>query len=121
MKADLGKINTHFAKLPDTDKEGGVMRFADYPPNVDASLVAEIWERLGFYSRSHHENLANKMDADAQKRLADKLLAFTKGKTVAPHAIQQDGDDLVAIERRISRKKGSWWQVPKNLPDPDDE
>jgi hypothetical protein len=113
LKADLGKIDAHFAKLPDADKESGVMRFADYPPTDDASLVAEIWKHLGFGSRSHHENLATKMDPEVQKRIADELTAFTKGKTIAPHAKGPDGGDAVSIARRISRKKGSWWQIPK--------
>jgi hypothetical protein len=119
LKADLGKINAHFATLPDTDKEGGVMRFADYPPTDGASLVTEVWQRLGFRSRSHHENLASKMDPEAQKRLADKLTAFTKGEALASYAIGPDGGDALSIERRIHRKKRSWWQVPKDLPDPD--
>jgi len=121
LKADLGKINTHFATLPDAAKEGGVMRFADFPPTGNAALVAEIWERFGFRSRSHHENLATKMNPEAQKRIADELRAFTKGATVAPHAMGPDGGDSLAIERRVSKKKGSWWQIPKDLPDPDDE
>ena len=121
LKGDLGKINTHFVMLPDADKEGGIMRFADFPPTDNAPLVAEIWGHFGFRSRSHHENPATKMDPEAQKRLADELSAFTKGTTIAPHATGPDGGDAVSIARRVSRRKGSWWQIPKDLPYPEDE
>jgi hypothetical protein len=116
----VGKINTHFSKLSDAEKEGGIMRFAGHPP-TDASMMTGIWERLGFGSRSHNENLASKTDPEVQKRIAAELNAFTKGEPIAHHAIGPDGGDTVSIERRISRKKGSWWQVPKDLPGDEDE
>lgn len=121
LKADLGKINVHFAKSSDVDKEKGVMRFADYPPTGDASLVAEIWERHGFGSRSPHRSMSAEMAPEAQKHLVDELRAFIRGDAVAPHAMEADGAESVSIERRISRMKGSWWQLSKDLPEFDDE
>jgi hypothetical protein len=48
LKADLGKINAHFASLPDAEKDGGVMRFADYPPTDDgASILTSIMQGTG--------------------------------------------------------------------------
>jgi hypothetical protein len=121
LKADLGKINAHFARLPGAEKEGGVMLFANYPPTDEASLVADVWKRLGFRSRSHHENLVTKMGPEMQKRLADQVTAFNEGKTIAPHAMGPEGGDTMSIERRIRGKKGSWWQIPRDLTDPDDK
>jgi hypothetical protein len=115
LKADLGKINAHFLALPEADGETGIMRFANYPPTGDAALVAEIWGRHGFRSRSHHENLADKMTAEGQKRLAADLKAFTKGKTLAPHPLPTADDDAISIQHRVAKKRGSWWQIPKDL------
>lgn len=121
LKADLTKINAHFLKMPEAERDAGIMRFADFPPTDGASLVAEVWARQGFRSRSHHENLAPKLKPEDEKRIVAELKSFTKGETIAPFPLPPDGDDTVSIERRIAKKKGSWWQLPKDLHVAEDE
>ncbi len=115
LKADLGKINAHFLKAPEADRDGGIMRFANHPPTGDASLVAEIWDRHGFRSRTHHENLAPRLKPEDEKRLVAELTDFTNGKTLAPFPLLAEDAEAVSVERRVTKRKGSWWQLPKDL------
>ncbi len=55
------------------------------------------------------------MSAEDEKRLVAEFKAFTKGETIASFPITADNNDTVSIERRIAKKKGSWWQLPKDL------
>jgi hypothetical protein len=32
-------------------------------------------------------------------------------------ALDDDAIEAVAIERRVTKRKGSWWQLPKDLQD----
>jgi hypothetical protein len=33
----------------------------------------------------------------------------------------QDEEDMVAVKRSVRRKRGSWWQVPKDMPESDED
>lgn len=45
LKADLKCLNEHYTRLPDVQKEKGIMRFAPYPPETGDFLVSDIWDR----------------------------------------------------------------------------
>ena len=53
-----------------------------------------------------------------------ELLKMTKDWQDAPTAgvAQQPSDEpeMLTIARSVHKKKGSWWQLPKDLPDNDD-
>jgi hypothetical protein len=61
-------------------------------------------------------------DPERDAELVKRLKEFRKQATLDPHdpTIDQN-DDMLSIERKISRKRGSWWQVPKDLPADADE
>jgi hypothetical protein len=68
---------------------------------------------------AHSLRLVNLLNASEQ--LVQELTAFSKGRTLPPDQIISDGDvETQSIERRVKRKKGSWWQVPKDLQDHND-
>ena len=59
------------------------------------------------------------MTPEAKKKLVDELIAFNKGTNVADQNVASKLEDVetMSIQRYIRKKKGSWWQVPKDLPD----
>ena len=120
LKDDLRKINAHYGNLPETEKAKGIMRFAGYPPVEEAALTSKIWQRREFDSHNHNENLANNLDPESHKRILEEIKSFTKGKPISPREIGIEGGDAMAIERRIGKKKGSWWQLPADFPISDD-
>jgi hypothetical protein len=60
------------------------------------------------------------MTPEGQRKLAAEIRSFTKGDPIPRSVLEGDGDNL-SIERRVARKKGSWWQVPKDLDDSKDD
>jgi hypothetical protein len=59
------------------------------------------------------------LDADAKKALADDILALTEATEAIP--APDDPDDpslnLRSLARSVHQRKGSWWQLPKDLPE----
>jgi hypothetical protein len=61
------------------------------------------------------------MSTEAQAKLQEELNAFTMGAPLPldHEPLNDDNIEAVTIERRISKRKGSWWQLPKDMRDQD--
>jgi hypothetical protein len=117
IKADLGKINSHFLTLPEADREAGIMKIAPSPPLKDTvPLISGVWDRYYGGSDNHNENIADRMSPEQQEKLIAEFRAFSKGKVVPRETMEDDGNSM-SVERRVRKKKGSWWQVPKDVKD----
>jgi hypothetical protein len=119
LKAGLKSVNETFLELPEAERDRGIIGFGKHPP--EGTLVAELWDRhmrKGYRSDPKRE----KMSPETEKQLVQKLKAFTKESTLSPAEAAADRkDDMLSIQRMVSRKRGSWWQVPKDLKDAPDE
>jgi hypothetical protein len=51
LKADLGKLNSHYLTLPGSEQEQGIMAFAHLPPKDGDFLTARIYDRFGEHWR----------------------------------------------------------------------
>lgn len=121
LKADLKKLNEHYLKLPESEKEKGIMRFASSPPDTGDYLVAELWDR---HLRPWRGNLLNSpaRDPKKEKELVDYLTKFSEAPTLPPEEVDflPDDAETLSIHRLVHKRKGSWWQVPKDLKSSDD-
>lgn len=120
LKSDLKALNDHYSGLPDAEKEKGIMRFAANPPETGDSLVSRLWDRhLRPWRGKEQTNLT---DHESEKKLVDHLKRFTSAPTIPaePADLALDDADVVSIQRTVHKRKGSWWQLPKDLKDADD-
>ena len=115
LKADLKKINEFYSKFPESEKEKGIMHFASRPPARDDFLVSQLWS-------GHLRPLDDQIDIDqiksvTKKEIADSVVKFHKAPTMKPNKVVYNTEeaDVVSIERRVKMRKGSWWQVPKDI------
>jgi hypothetical protein len=118
LKEDLGKLNQHYAHLPDSTKDKGILSFAAIPPKEGEFLVAQIWDRHLPKWREKREKTTDDGLSDNSKRA--KLEQFKRLKsapTLKPDEIDFEPRDIdmLAIKRFVRNRKGSWWQVPKDL------
>lgn len=94
------------------------MSFADVPP--DGNMVADLWDKhLRSGVRNEERETARDPEVDAE--LIKKFKEFRKQPTLPPGQIGTDEEDMISIARSVHRKRGSWWQVPKDLPATADE
>lgn len=117
LKPALKAINGHFMTLPEAEKERGLMSFADNPP--PGNLVAEIWDAR--MRRGYRDEPSVKMDQEEEKKLVEKLTAFRKQPTIQSNEGDAVEDEMISVAWSVRRKRGSWYQVPKDLPDPKDD
>ena len=118
LKVGLKTVNAHFLQVPEDQREKGIMSFADVPP--DGNMVADLWDRhmrKGVRSEKL-EDAERNPEADAE--LIKKFKEFRAQQTEQPDPSEPWEEDMISISRSVNRKRGSWWQVPKDMPDTDD-
>jgi hypothetical protein len=114
LKADLQRLDQHYAALPDGDKEKGVMSFAHWPPLTGDWLVTNLWDK---HLPGWREKAASEVprEKDSEKKLVAEINRFAE----APRAVGDEPSlkdvDAVLIHRMVHKKKGSWWQLPRDL------
>jgi hypothetical protein len=116
LKDGLKRINEHYMNLSEEEKEKGIMAFSSYPPKEGDFLVSNIWDW-------HFPGWRNKEDIDLSKKnvknedLVAHLKKFTDAPTLKPDEVDFDlsNTDSMSLSRMVRKKKGSWFQVPKDL------
>jgi hypothetical protein len=123
LKADLRCINEHFLTLPDEVRDQGLFKFAHHPPKLPNSVVLDLWKHHLRPGALTEPDMTDKLNEEGNAKLVADLKAFTKGKAIPANKVPDDDEaiEMLSVERRMCKRKGSWWQVPKNLPDEPDE
>ena len=117
LKQDLARINNHFQSVPTAEREQGIMTFARSPPKLDGSLVRDL--RARFLRAGYDDQLPTERAPEDESR--DKqLMADIKDWEDAPEMPLQPGEDeretdMMLLKRQVAKRRGSWWQLPKDL------
>lgn len=92
------------------------MHFAARPPEDGDYLVAELWDRHLPFWRGKAASRAPR-DSEQDRELVDQLTRFTAAQTLRPDEVQFEPNDaeLLSIQRSVHKRKGAWWQLPKDL------
>lgn len=116
LKEDLARLNRHFEQLPETTKEQGVICFARKPPTEGEFLVSAIWDRVFPQWRNVGETHKAPGDHDIMG-LMKEIEQKSKAPTMPEPETGWGATDvqMISVQRRVRRKKGSWLQVPKDL------
>jgi hypothetical protein len=117
LKADLNRLMNYYAARPEAEREQGLMRLAPSPPRDDKeSLTVQLWDR-------HLPSWRNRATAPRPRKAEDdaEMVAHINRLSSAPSLSPAEVDfdpadaDFVEIQRRITKRKGAWWQLPKDL------
>jgi hypothetical protein len=62
------------------------------------------------------------MSPEKEAALVKRLKEFSKQPTLNPSEIAAEKDaEMISIARMVRKKRGSWWQLPKDFKDQPDE
>ena len=118
LKSELRRINSHFLELPEDVREQGVMSFASIPPGESDSLTIRLFDR--HFAKDWRNRLggSKKPGPKVDSRIKAELDALKSAPSISPDDPEFGSGEveMLAIERSVTRKKGSWWQVPKDIP-----
>lgn len=117
LKTDLRTLNEHYSKLPEPQKEEGIMKIASRPPVDEDFLVTRLWDRHLAPDWRTSSGAGRPRDQAKDKALVEHLKMFTKAPPINWHEAEEP--EMVSIERMVRKRKGSWRQVPKGLPNED--
>lgn len=123
LQADLKQLNEHYSNLPDAEKEKGITRFASTPPQEDDFLVGRLWDSHLRPWRDGKPYSPDIMNSEAEKRLVEYIEKEAEARSLSPEEIDFDptNTDFLTIKRKVQPRKGSWWQLPKDLKIPDEK
>ena len=121
FKADLKKIEEHYDKIPEIENEQGLNAIANCPPHEGDFLVSRLWDRHLPKWRFLPEKSLPRKDATSDN-LVNHIKKFIKFNTLRSGQVDFDlsNPDAMVVKRRIQKKKGKWWQVPKHIEDDND-
>jgi len=119
LKAALAKVNQHFLTFSEEERERGLFAPAPNPPM--GNMVSELWDRhmRADYRKDREEK--DRMTPEQQAEMLKRLKEFEKQPTVPAGDLEYAEAEMISIKRSVRRKRGSWWQVPKDMPDTQDE
>jgi hypothetical protein len=120
LKAELKKLVEHYAAFPAEITEQGLHRFAPAPPPDDSEcLLTQLWDRhMSPTWRSLHKERVPR-EALQDPELVKLLKRFTDAPTLPPDQVDWGPGEaeMVGLQRTIRKRKGSFWQVPKDIAD----
>ncbi len=118
LKADLGKLDSHFDALSDAIKSRGVMSFAHYPPRDDSFLVTRLWDKHMSPKWREQEPISPPpQESELGKKLMGTIRRFEAEGTPIPEGIGPDSDkvDHLVIQRKVYARKGKWTRLPPEV------
>jgi len=116
LKADLRRLNDHYAQLPAEIKDRGISHFATEPMGEETDLIIRLWDRhLPGWRATRRPS--KPISAYSQHELLGRMNGMRSAPTTEPPSFADPNFDLseLSIERHVLRKKGAWYQVPKDL------
>lgn len=119
LKSDLKKLNSHFEAIDEAEKERGLFHIAHHPPIDETYLTTRLWNEL---IPGWKKMTAAPRPGKAETTSATELSRMVDRARRAPSATREDAifdanaADFMTFERIVSRRKGSWYQLPKDLP-----
>ena len=115
LKADLKQINDRHKNVPEKVREKGIHAFAPFPPRDGDFLTSKLWDRTsGNWRNPMKLSLDSQQLSEHVVKLVKAMRGSANAGTPAP-IFSLDAADSLTIDRRVRVKKGSWYQLPKDL------
>ena len=116
LKEDLRRINKHYSELPEATMALGITRFAKGPPDGIATLTTLLWDRCLPGWRDIKE-APMPMSPDKEALLVSSMNEMKGAPALEDTEVDFDlsNPDGMMIQRMVHKRKGSWWQLPRDL------
>ena len=115
LKSDLKKINDYYSRFPENVKEKGILSFASRPPMEEDLLTAKLWDKSLMNWRVRKE--IDFKTGEILKKMIEKTKQMLESAEYCSKELSFDTDDAdsIVLKRMVRKKKGSWYQLPKDL------
>jgi hypothetical protein len=117
LKDALARLEEHYRSLPESTKDKGIYSFAAYPPEDDSSLVVQLWDRHLVPTWREHRKMESQPKKDLGPEFIDEMKQLIDAPAIPTAQLDFDSDsaDTMIVTRRVHKKKGGWYQLPKDF------
>lgn len=117
LKAGLHAINEYYASLPEAEKEKGLFAMAPNPPDIPG-IISELWKAL-LPRHSKAQPAKKEVDPILRDAITKEIREKINRAIAAPPAPYKSSDksDSIIIQRITRKRRGDWWQLPKDIKD----
>ena len=122
LKLSFKELNIYYSQFTTGQKEMGIHSFASKPPVHLDTLVLELWDRHLLPWRPADKEVSGSDEGRSFKEIQEQVEKMEKSPTVNidPTKLKLDEIQSVTFKRKVRKKKGSWYQIPKKLCSKDD-
>ena len=113
LKKDLAELNKKYMELPEEVKEKGIMHFAYHPPNDKKYLVTRLWDK--HLQKRRNKITKDRLDGPQLTTKIIKTIELANTPTKEKEFTMPTDPQFLITRRKTHKKRGSWWQVPKNI------
>ena len=114
----MRNIDTYYDMLPDIDKEKGLFKIAAWPPQEKDFLTSRLYDRFLPKWRNLSKQNIN-LTEETQDHIVQHIHSFSEARALKPEEVDFDmkRTDALILKTKVHRKRGKWWQIPRDLPD----
>lgn len=117
LKADLASQNRMLHEMyPEEQRERGLISLA---PRPCEGLVRQLWAK--HVPRALTPSSTKSLSEAGNEMLVEHLerIANSPGEPIPADGMPEDEISSMSIQRMVHKRRGSWFQIPKDLPDVD--
>jgi hypothetical protein len=113
LKDDLARQNQALLALPEADRERGLISLAPRPAE---GLIRRLWEK--HVPRALAPDETEPLSKDEQKAILDMVHRHANAPSLEnpPDSVYAHDLESVTSKRMLHASRGSWYQLPKDMP-----
>ncbi|CAM2919893.1 Uncharacterised protein [Legionella steigerwaltii] len=111
LKEGLKQIDQYFDNFAPEEKEKGIISFAKTPPKEDSFLISKIWDR--YFSDWRTQKPINEINP----KILEEIQSMINAEPIPREKVDFDpqNPDTLTIHRLVRKKRGKWYQLPKDF------
>ena len=79
--------------------------------------MTRLWDRFLRPAWRSQEGCTVNLDPEKEKQLVEQLKREMDEAVPTSESVESDAAHFLSLEKNIQKKRGSYWQVPKDLPE----
>ena len=116
LKAELKRLDEYYKSMPESRKEKGLFAIAAQPPVTEGTLMTQLYDRFLRPIWRDPEAFNVELNPEKEKKLVEHLKGQMDNAVPTNESVEVDTADFLGLRRKVQKRRGSYWQLPKNLP-----